>query len=282
MIMKMTKLLGKILIEGKIEALTGLHVGGSSTGMEIGGVDSVVVRDSITRRPYIPGSSLKGSLRSLMERSGDKPFNNKVGNSWIHMCKELDKFKECSVCRVFGVTADSIKLPDSTDASEMDNAMPTLTRLMVRDALMTEETATKLEKADTDLLFTDVKTEVVIDRITSQATPRQIERVPAGSKFGFGMIFNIFVKDDSSFLKYVFQAMTLLEDDSLGGQGSRGYGKIKFEIENVAWRPTNYYATGRGEMVHINGSMNTAALIRDGFQQIQDQINASVSPESHA
>ncbi len=68
----MTKLLGKIIIEGKIIALTGLHVGGSSTGMEIGGVDSVVVRDSITRRPYIPGSSLKGSLRSLMERSEDK------------------------------------------------------------------------------------------------------------------------------------------------------------------------------------------------------------------
>lgn len=265
----MTKLLGKVIIEGKIKALTGLHVGGSGTGMEIGGVDSVVVRDSMTRRPYIPGSSLKGSLRSLMERSEGKPFNNKVANSWIHMCKDLEDFKKCSVCRVFGVTADSIKLPEETESGE---TMPTLTRLMVRDALMTKETAEKLEKAETDLLFTDVKTEVVIDRITSQATPRQIERVPAGSHFEFGMIFNVFVKEDADFLKHVFQAMTLLEDDSLGGQGSRGYGKIKFDIEKVAWRPTKYYATGEGEVSLISGE-KTAASIRDEFEEVLKKIN---------
>jgi CRISPR-associated protein Csm3 len=143
---------------------------------------------------------------------------------------------------------------------------------MVRDALMTDKTAEDLEKAETDLLFTDVKTEVVIDRITSQATPRQIERVPARSQFEFGMIFNVFVKGDAKFLKHVFQAMTLLEDDSLGGQGSRGYGKIKFEIENVAWRPTNYYATGQGEVPLISGE-KTAASIRDGFEEILKKIN---------
>ena len=270
----MTKLLGKVIIEGKIKALTGLHVGGSGTGMEIGGVDSVVVRDSMTRRPYIPGSSLKGSLRSLMERSEGKPFNNRVANSWIHMCKELKDFEKCSVCRVFGVTADSIQLPEAAESGENESAMPTLTRLMVRDALMTEETAEKLEKAETDLLFTDVKTEVVIDRITSQATPRQIERVPAGSQFEFGMIFNVFVKEDADFLKHVFQAMTLLEDDSLGGQGSRGYGKIEFDIEKVAWRPTNYYATGKGEVPLISET-KTAAGIRDGFDKILEDINKS-------
>jgi len=268
----MTKLLGKVIIEGKIKALTGLHVGGSGTGMEIGGVDSVVVRDSMTRRPYIPGSSLKGSLRSLMERSEGKPFNNRVANSWIHMCKELKDFEKCSVCRVFGVTADSIQLPEAAESGENENAMPTLTRLMVRDALMTKKTAEDLEKAETDLLFTDVKTEVVIDRITSQATPRQIERVPAGSQFAFGMIFNVFVKEDADFLKHVFQAMTLLEDDSLGGQGSRGYGKIEFDIEKVAWRPTNYYATGQGEVPLISGE-KTAASIRDEFEEILKKIN---------
>jgi len=268
----MTKLLGKIIIEGKIRAITGLHVGGSSTGMEIGGVDNVVVRDSITSRPYIPGSSLKGSLRSLMERSEGKPFNNRVGNSWIHMCKDLKSFEKCSICRVFGVTADSLKSTESSESDEANENMPSLTRLMVRDALMTDETAEELKGADTDLLYTDVKTEVVIDRITSQATPRQIERVPAGSKFNFGMIFNVFVKEDSSFLKHVFQAMTLLEDDALGGQGSRGYGKIAFEIENLSWRPATYYATGQGEVPHMNQSINTAAGIRDGFDQILQKI----------
>lgn len=277
----MSKLLGKIVISGKIEALTGLHVGGSSTGMEIGGVDNVVVRDSVTSRPYIPGSSLKGSLRSLMERSEDKEFNNRVGNSWIHMCKDLKSFEKCSICRVFGVTADSIKIPETAEGKEAIEKMPSLTRFLVRDALMTQKTAEDLEKADTDLLYTDVKTEVVIDRITSQATPRQIERVPAGSKFDFGMVFNVFVKDDPEFLKYVFQAMTLLEDDYLGGQGSRGYGKIKFDIENMSWRPTSYYATGEGEVAHINGTINTATGIRDGFDQIFKKINESLL-ESHA
>lgn len=271
----MTKLFGKIIIDGKIEALTGLHVGGSSTGMEIGGVDNVIIRDPLTSRPYIPGSSLKGSLRSLMERSEDKSFNNRVGNSWIHMCKDIKSFEKCSVCRVFGITADSLKSEkpgESTESTEPNDAMPSLTRLMVRDALMTDETEKDLKKADTDLLYTDVKTEVVIDRLTSQATPRQIERVPAGSKFDFHMIFNVFVKDDSSFLKHVFQAMTLLEDDALGGQGSRGYGRIRFEIENLSWRPTSYYATGQGEIPLKDKGMKTAAEIRNGFDQIAQKI----------
>jgi CRISPR-associated protein Csm3 len=271
----MTKLLGKVIIDGRITALTGLHVGGSGTGMEIGGVDSVVIRDSITRRPYIPGSSLKGSLRSLLERSEGKSFNNKVANSKIHMCKDLASFINCSVCRVFGVTADSISLPEKTESEVEDNTMPTLTRLLVRDALMTEKTAEILEKAETDLLYTDVKTEVVIDRLTSQATPRQIERVPAGSQFEFGMIFNVFVKEDADFLKHVFQAMTLLEDDALGGQGSRGYGKIKFEIKKVLWRPTAYYASGAGEVLLIGERQEnpvTAAEIRDGFGQIMNPV----------
>lgn len=268
----MTKLLGKIIIEGKIKALTGLHVGGSSTGMEIGGVDNVVFRDSITGRPYIPGSSLKGSLRSLMERSGDNPFNSRVDDSWIHMCKDLKSFERCSICRVFGVIADSLKSTESSESSEANGNMPSLTRLMVRDALITDETAEELKGLDTDLLHTDVKTEVAIDRITSQATPGQIERVQAGLEFNFGMIFNVFVKEDLIFLKHVFQAMTLLENDALGGQGSRGYGKIAFEIENLSWRPTNYYAAGQGEVAHMNESINTAAGIRDGFDQVLQKI----------
>lgn len=261
----MTNFLGKIVIQGRVNALTGLHIGGSSTGMEIGGVDSVIVRDSITQRPYIPGSSLKGSLRSLMERAEGKQFNKKVGNSRIHMCKNLEEFKNCSICRVFGITADSL---------ESNEELPSLTRLIVRDAMMTDETADRLEKADTDLLFTDVKTEVVIDRLTSQATPRQIERVPAGSEFNFCMIFNVLVDADSEFLKHVFQAMTLLEDDSLGGQGSRGYGRIKFKIENISWRPKGYYATGAGEIANMNGSMSTAKEIRDNFRTILEKIKA--------
>lgn len=272
--------LGKILITGEIEALTGLHIGGSSTGMDIGGVDLVVVRDSITKKPYIPGSSLKGKMRSLLERSEGKMFNRKVGNSQIHMCENLSEFKKCGVCRVFGITPDSLK-NDETPAEgsgKNDDDGPALTRLIVRDAMMTKDTAEKLEHSDTDLLYTDVKTEVVIDRLTSQATPRQIERVPAGSKFEFGMIFNVFVEEDKEFLKYVFQSMALLEDDYLGGQGSRGYGRIKFKIENICWRPHKYYADGEGEVPGLNNGKKSVSEIRMELDKILENINKPEQP----
>lgn len=267
---------GKILITGEIKTLTGLHIGGSSTGMEIGGVDLIVLRDSISKRPYIPGSSLKGKMRSLLERSENKTFNKKIGNSWIHMCDKVSDFKACCVCRVFGVTPDSPKRVEAS--SEMNsNDEPLLTRLIVRDALMTQDTAEKLEHADTDLLYTDVKTEVVIDRLTSQATPRQIERVPAGSKFEFGMIFNVFAEEDKEFFKYIFQSMALLEDDYLGGQGSRGYGRIKFEIKDITWRPSKYYAEGCGEVTGLNKEMKSVSEIRNALKDILISIQSNTS-----
>lgn len=276
--------LGKILITGEIEALTGLHIGGSSTGMEIGGVDLIVIRDSMTKRPYIPGSSLKGKMRCLLERSENKRPNRTVGHSQIHMCESLKDYRSCGVCKVFGVTPDSLKPEEPSAEGSGDDRHepgdgPVLTRLIVRDAMMTDGTAKNLERSDTDLLYTDVKTEVVIDRLTSQATPRQIERVPAGSRFEFGMVFNVFAEDDKEYLKYVFQAMALLEDDYLGGQGSRGYGRIKFDIKDITWRPTDYYKDGAKEKeVHVlNSGMRSVSEILKNLDTILRQINTAGS-----
>ncbi len=262
----MAQLLGKMLIRGKIETKTGLHIGGSSTGLAIGGIDGVVIRDPVTNRPYIPGSSLKGGLRSLLERAEGKSFNKPVGRSMIHMCENAGDYANCDVCRIFGVSAESIK---------DDTALNTLTRLYVRDAKMKEEDALRLEKADTDMPYTEVKTEVVIDRITSAANPRQMERVPPGINFEFEMVYNVYEPGDKITLKAIFDAMCLLEDDYLGGQGSRGYGRIEFKDILMEWRPSAYYLTGdeSKKTPGINGGLSTPSAIRQSFEQISKKLD---------
>lgn len=213
------KLIGKYFLKGKIVLKTGLHIGSSRDVMNIGGVDSPVVRDPLTMRPYIPGSSLKGKLRSLSELAlGKKLIEVKGGSNKIrrHECLTYDDAKNCEICRLFG-------------ASKGDN-FPS--RFIVRDAHLSEESAKVLSNTDTDAKFTELKSENSIDRITSGANPRTFERVPAGAEFDFEIIYNIEDEDqkddDIKNLKGFFR---LLEDDYLGGGGSRGSGKVKIEIE---------------------------------------------------
>lgn len=258
--------MGKVIIAGNIVGKTGLHIGGASTGLEIGGVDNVVVRDPVTNLPYIPGSSLKGKMRSLLEKYLGKVPNKSLGeNVKIHECKTEEEYvengKKCVVCRIFGI------------AGEASYAEPT--RLIVRDANISEKSKVKLEKASTDLPYTEVKWEAVIDRITSAAMPRQTERVPAGSEFEFEMIYNIFDKQDKDNLKKVFEAMSLLEQDYLGGQGSRGYGKVKFENIKIFWNSKSDYETGNSDVDvknEINRGYNNVMAILQNFGNIIGNI----------
>ena len=210
----------KIFITGKIEAITGLHIGGSSLGMSIGGADSVVIRNPINNQPYIPGSSLKGKMRSLMEKvTGDidietyGPTQNTNG----------------IIGKLFGVSADN-------------KNQSTPTRLIVRDArLLNEEELSEAE--DTDMPYTEVKTEVVINRLTSEAIPRQIERVPAGAEFELELIVNVYNGDnEKELLDTVFQSLALVEHDYLGGNGTRGYGKVHFNFdEKILYKDKEAY-----------------------------------------
>ena len=213
------ELLGYQHIEGKIHCLTGLRIGGSSEVIEIGGLDNPVIRHPITREPYIPGSSLKGKMRSLLEL-----FEGKIdgGSGDVCKCGKID----CSVCRLFGVSG-----------AEGSGFGPG--RLIVRDAkLHSIEGQPEWQK---DLTQTEIKYENNIDRITGTAQhPRQMERVPAGSIFEFSMSFRVFSmqlsedsepdngKQDLELFNTLFTCMRLLEKDTLGGSGSRGYGQIKF------------------------------------------------------
>jgi CRISPR-associated protein Csm3 len=220
-------LYGRVFIKGDIRVVTGLHIGAAAGALNIGGVDNAVVRDPLTNRPYIPGSSLRGKMRSLSEKSQQKEQNWRLQESVrIHICREETSYRECDVCRIYGI------LPS-------DKISFSPTRLTVRDVSLSEESAMALDdpKIKTDMPYTEVKWEATIDRVTSKAVPRQMERVPADALFDdFEMIYSVYDEDDIDVLWRLIEAMLLLEDDYLGGMGSRGSGKIAFERIEVSCR----------------------------------------------
>jgi len=221
-------LLGKLIIKGKIVLKTGLHIGGTSTDLNIGGVDNSVIKTA-NGVPYIPGSSLKGKLRSLMARATYELTRKNFPENRIHSCSNVN----CSVCSIFG--------RDTKDMAEVEQP----NRLIVRDSFLDIEFFEKLindqELKNLDLEFTEVKYENFIDRLTSAANPRQLERVPPSNKFDFEMIFNFYSDVDFEHLRTLLSAMKLLEDDYLGGSGTRGSGKIKFEDILFEYRTKEYY-----------------------------------------
>ncbi len=167
--------LGKYILQGQIKCLTGLHIGGSSTGVEIGGLDNPVIKNPLSEKPYIPGSGLKGKLRSLLEwRLGKIAHNPKHKGFTACSCGE------CAACTIFGVSSDETEVRLKAGPS----------RLTVRDAFPTAVTEDKWLTWLGQAIYTEIKTENTLDRVTAEANPRPMERVPAGSAFAFEMIFD--------------------------------------------------------------------------------------------
>ncbi len=221
------RLIGKIFLDGKIEAITGLSIGGSKIDTVIGGIDNGVIKTS-GGVPFVPGSSLKGKMRSLLEKYIGLNSNSATG---ICNCGKAD----CVVCTIFGVGAD--KREEETGP----------TRLLVRDAFLNDNTKKQMEEKeeifkDLELAYTEGKWENIIDRKTSKAAhPRQIERVPAGAKFDFNMVFSLFYEEDIDKFSNIIKSMNLLEDDYIGGSGSRGYGRIKFKEVSINLKTVKDY-----------------------------------------
>jgi CRISPR-associated protein Csm3 len=226
---KRVTLYGRVFITGDIKAMTGLHIGGAAGALEVGGVDAPVIRDPLTNRPYVPGSSLRGKMRSLTEKATGRVQNFRIGKGvHVHVCDQPGDYNQCPVCPIFGVPGDK---PASNP-----------TRLVVRDVFLGDASAQELQQAQTDLPYSEVKWEATIDRVTSAAVPRQIERVPAGAVFeGFEMVYSIYDQADIGRLVTVVEAMQLLEDDYLGGLGSRGGGKIAFQNLAIGARSSQNY-----------------------------------------
>lgn len=259
------KLEGRVFITFDIEAVTGLHIGGTESGVEIGGVDKTVIRDKLTNRPYIPGSSLRGKMRSLLEKYRGLEQNQSIGQGRIHSCTDASKYPDCDVCQVFGVPGE--------------RKFATPTRLVVRDVHLSDESAKKLEDSGrTDLPYTEVKTEVAIDRVTSAANPRQMERVPAGSLFSNAeLVYGVYSGDgcdpgkDIERLRTVIEGLQLLEDDYLGGLGSRGSGKVR--LQNIKVKARAHGDVGEPRTLKEYGNLTA---LNQGVEEVLKDVKQAL------
>lgn len=208
----MKQLVKKIKISTTIELLTGLHIGGSGDSVEIGGIDNPVIKLATRdNQPYIPGSSLKGKMRCLLEQiagsatvGGNDDINNLFGYSQTNQPSKL----------------------------------------IVRDAMLTLSSAEALRECENlDMPYTEGKWENVIHRVNGTAEhPRQTERIPAGVKFDVEFVINVWDNDGDgkALFDLLRKGINALENDYLGGSGSRGYGQIKFgELKQIELSETN-------------------------------------------
>lgn len=213
-------------LEGTITLKSGLHIGSGNMEMHIGGTDSPVIKHPHTLEPYIPGSSLKGKVRSLLEmESGLMIYTD--GN--VVSSNTLQK-NEVKTNPVLKAKCEAIlKIFGSSGADKEDETVFGPTRVAFADCYLDDDWKKKAK--DNRWLLTEEKSENVINRIKGTAeNPRFIERVPEGTKFKFLLTFKILQDDDGNLFDELLKGLKLLEMDALGGNGSRGYGRISFEF----------------------------------------------------
>lgn len=185
-----------------ISILTGIHIGAGNDKVQIGGVDSAVIKDPVSNLPYIPGSSLKGKIRCLLETES-KNFKG-----------ENDPF--LNICFGSKITNDKNQSP---------------TRLIFRDLFLNEVDANKFRSGN---INTEFKTEIVIDRQKGTAKDgglRTIERVPPSLTFEGEILIRFLDGEEEKIKNVLVEGIKLLNNDYLGGSGSRGYGAIEMKIE---------------------------------------------------
>src|SRR5208282_73177 len=248
------KFVGKLILEGVMTCETGLHVGAGKGALEIGGSDNPVVKDAFGR-PYVPGSSLRGKIRSLLEQSSGLAVpselvylsRRKGQEVRIHQSDRPDD----EICLLFGRNPGRM---ERVQGETLDTTQATPARLAVFDAPLDPESITAQMRENLDDELTEVKSENAIDRITSQANPRTLERVPAGARFHFRIVLDVLCAEDRELLPRLVEGLRLLEDDSLGGGGSRGNGRIALSSVKLTWRGRGFYAAGTAEQELLTGS----------------------------
>lgn len=216
-------------LTGILELVTGLHIGSGNNEMHIGGTDNPVIKHPLTLEPYIPGSSIKGKIRSLLEwELGIVTEGSPLG--FKHIAKfnnAAEQTRAKDILRLFGGAPEG----SGQDMKLVEEIGPT--RLAFWDCSLEKAWVEKMNNRN--LLLTETKMENTIDRIQGVATnPRNTERAPAGARFVFNLTLR--VHDGEDLLPTVLRGLKLLELTGLGGSGSRGYGKLKFaklELEGV-------------------------------------------------
>lgn len=201
-------------ITGKLHVLSGLHIGAGKDVIEIGGMDQPIIKHPISGAPYVPGSSIKGKMRSLLEiyyfiKNPDTHGFISKGDPCG--CGKLT----CPACLIFGMAGDK---KDS-------NIGPS--RLLVRDATLAEADQKRFANGNLPM---EVKYENTIHRVKGIAkNPRPLERIPAGVIFDFNLSVKVFEGDDPNLLQYIYMGLKLIELDALGGGSSRGSGQVRFD-----------------------------------------------------
>ena len=199
---------GIYVLNIKLELLSGLYIGGNDSGFDIGGADSDVIRNPLTNEPYIPGSSLKGKLKSLLK----------------YHIKEVDRtekdiiFKDSNITNIF---------------EPIDEGNVKITRAIFRDLTLTKESKEELQNILGTGCFTEIKAENKVNPISGKSdSPRFIERVPAGAMFEGEIVLNVFDGDNKEIMmENIKKSLKLLEMNYLGGNGTRGYGRVKVEFD---------------------------------------------------
>ena len=212
---------------------TGLHIGAGDSEIHIGGIDNAVIKHPVSGEPYIPGSSLKGKIRSLLEWKSGRVQENPLGKKEYEAASGASKEAVKHILQLFGISGD-------TADPEFQKTIGH-TRLAFWDCPL--DAAYAQAQRDNDRPYTEAKSENRINRISGTAEhPRQTERVPAGARFTFRLSLKTYDGDDDSLRHTLLQGLKLLEWDSLGGSGSRGYGKIRFENLCIDGQPVTEYA----------------------------------------
>ena len=222
-------------ISGKIILRSGLHIGAGDTEMQIGGTDNPVIKHPHTLEPYIPGSSLKGKVRSLLEMKSGlmvKTDGSPLQAKHIKDLSGVQKEEGEKILKIFGSSG--------ADAEENTGLGPT--RVSFADCHLTDDYRKRVREER--LTLTEVKSENSIDRIRGVAqNPRFTERVPSGIEFDFSVSLKLLDKKEEELVDYLLSGLKLLEMDALGGSGSRGYGRIGFEFDdgdlNTKFKTTN-------------------------------------------
>src|SRR6478672_8928251 len=205
--------LGKLILEGEIQCQTGLHIGAGKGSLEIGGADNPVVKDAFGM-PYIPGSSLRGRLRSLLEQSlglavpSELVFVSKRKGQEVRI-HQSDR-PDDEICLLFGRNPGRM---EKTGGDALDTSQATPARLAVYDAPLVQESITPQMRENLDDELTEVKSENAVDRITSQGNPRTLERVPAGARFHVRLVMDILCPEDKELFPPVIEGLRLMEDD---------------------------------------------------------------------
>jgi len=225
-------------LKGEIVCKSGLLICGASNGLSIGDLSSEFIKNPITKEPYIPGSSLKGKLRCILEQEAGK-YQMKPNKDDAMPCG----CGKCEICKLFGSHAQG------------KDAIKTLPRLIFRDAMLNEESRRRIKESDiTEEICFETKVENVIDRkkgSTISGGMRTNERVAAGMKFDYEIVLQIYDEDTPEDIKMyketIEKGLNLIELTYLGGCGSRGYGNVEFSKKSVSDWEEKYSVSGNKE-----------------------------------